>query len=729
MTSTSNSISTATLDTTPSSTSTLVRASADGREACRLKHLGALFAQASVIAVMLGGCGGSDSPVDAPVSASPPPAVAPVPPPPPASPPPAPPTPAMATISGVVADGPLQGAIACYDLNNNGTCDSGDPVSGITDANGNYAISVAASSAGAHAVVVNVPAGAVDLTTGAPIGVALTLRAPATNSVGGQTVFVSPLSTMVQAHIDATGASLANAVAFIQAQTGLSLSPLADFGGNTAPAQDAALVARLIVLTIKELAATMAPRLGQTDGQGGTITQALIDRASLDAVRGALPTLAAALSDPSIRSAVDVQAALTAEARTLVREQPTLNAAEALAAAGAASQPLLVEAVEPTAALRGFSYTSVNQWRYRALMSSAADNTVDGAGLKRFYDLHRSADGGIVSWGFGTDADRQGDRHWNGSSWTDCPLFFRSTAAPRDANGRALYNYCDGFEKGVSVQTADDVSGQLISQVVSNRIRTFPGEDDGIPYAAWGPANLAVFGSATFPAGSKLLQQVTTPLETVPSYDVTNVVQTWGPSIAAGGDARGNDSLPCNRAFNADIASFGVGTLSQLVAVNTGTPCTVNPQTDANGSSLNPNLWWSGTSASLGTVDGVATPPTGTQNYFTRSFNLRVAFTGGNTVNYHRCYVRTTTGGARSCALMGRGTYAVQTLGDANVMTFNNLPALVQSLRFKRVFVERGGSVYFGYQNNVGATRNTLRLNLQAANAVFAPLGIAPLVP
>ncbi len=244
----------------------LQRAPARAAAAHRLTHLGVLFARATVVAALLSACGGSDAPADPPEVGVTPPPPAPPPPPPPPPPPAPPPPPETVAITGVVADGPLQGAVACYDQNDNGLCDAGDPVSSVTDANGNYAISVAATNAGSHAVVVNVPATAIDLTTGAAIGVALTLRAPATRNVGGQTVFVSPLSTMVQAHMDTTGASLASAVAFVQSQAGLGVSPLADFGGNTPEAQQAALMARLIVLTIKELATAMAPRLGQSDG-------------------------------------------------------------------------------------------------------------------------------------------------------------------------------------------------------------------------------------------------------------------------------------------------------------------------------------------------------------------------------------------------------------------------------------------------------------------------------
>ena len=80
----------------------------------RLRALGALIATTTLLAAC--GGGGSDAP--------PPP-------------PPPPPPPASNIISGKAVDGALQGARACYDLNDNGVCDSGtDPASAATDTGG-----------------------------------------------------------------------------------------------------------------------------------------------------------------------------------------------------------------------------------------------------------------------------------------------------------------------------------------------------------------------------------------------------------------------------------------------------------------------------------------------------------------------------------------------------------------------------------------------------------------
>ena len=62
------------------------------------------------------------------------------------------------------------------------------------------------------------------------------------------------------------------------------------------------------------------------------------------------------------------------------------------------------------------------------------------------------------------------------------------------------------------------------------------------------------------------------------------------------------------------------------------------------------------------------------------------------------------------------------------MLTLGNPPAEVLRLGYTRVFVERGGTVYYGYQATKGVLQ-TVRLNLPAANALFAQLGIPQIAP
>jgi len=62
-------------------------------------------------------------------------------------------------------------------------------------------------------------------------------------------------------------------------------------------------------------------------------------------------------------------------------------------------------------------------------------------------------------------------------------------------------------------------------------------------------------------------------------------------------------------------------------------------------------------------------------------------------------------------------------------MSFTGLPPLSQRMGWSRIFVERGGKVYFGYQNTAGIITQSMRLNLPAANALLSQLGLSPIVP
>ena len=80
---------------------------------------------------------------------------------------------------------------------------------------------------------------------------------------------------------------------------------------------------------------------------------------------------------------------------------------------------------------------------------------------------------------------------------------------------------------------------------------------------------------------------------------------------------------------------------------------------------------------------------------------------------------------------IGTGSYTITTLGDARVMTFNNLPIQAASLTYTRAFVERGGAIYFGYQSKPTVSK-LARLNSVAANAFLTQLGVTaedPSVP
>ncbi|HEX6707144.1 MAG TPA: hypothetical protein VF169_20470 [Albitalea sp.] len=651
------------------------------------------------------------------------------------------PAPAAVTITGVAADGALQGATACYDLNDNGACDAAEPSSAATDADGRFSLTVDAAAAGRHRVVVVVPATAIDKETGQAVGSAFTLQSPATGNSSAHSVFASPLSTLVQAHMDATGATVTAASDFIQAQATLALSPLADFTGAGAEARQAATVARLVTLATQAQSQAVASVVGQVDISGATVSQADLDRAVAKAVIGVLPALAGAVTDPSVVNAAtpaQQQAAMAAAAQAVIAQQSELTADNAKAMVGLAKLPADSSANTPTAGatLRALSFTDTNTWFYRSMEASAADNTPDASGQVRFYDVRRQSaltpfGTPLVSgWSFGASKLRETDLHWNGSAWVGCPFSFRSTASVRDAQGRNSYDYCDKVEEGTSVRSAVDIAGKTLRSVIVDTIRAFPGADSGVAYSAWGPANLDLLGSTTFPDGARLLYQTSQPLKTAPGYDVhdTNRVGAYPVAIAAGGDARSTAGLACAGNLTGQFAL--VSTLEDLVSRNPGSPCVFNKGTNADGSSIDANEWWGNGTASLGSVAAAATQPAGTGAYYTTTALLRVGFAAsGNQATYYLCLQRKSDGSVRNCTVAGTGTYTIETLGDGRAMSFTGLPAIAQRTGFSRVFVERGGHVYFGYRNPVGQINPQLRLNLTAANALLEQLGIPVIAP
>jgi hypothetical protein len=236
-----------------------------------------------------------------------------------------------------------------------------------------------------------------------------------------------------------------------------------------------------------------------------------------------------------------------------------------------------------------------------------------------------------------------------------------------------------------------------------------------------------------FPAGSVLSYHKSTSLSNALAYDplASNIVIQFSAAVAAGANVVGGGTGAC--------ASIGPGTplatysapaqtLDGLIAVNRGTPCIFGVATDANGSSVENNAWWSQSTLNLGTVAGAAVRPAGSGNFFTTTQDIRVAFGEANTVKYYNCLIRTSGGTGRNCKPAGTGTYSITTLGDAKVLRFTSSPASAAKLSSDRIFVERGGNVYFGYLSKA-TTTDSIRLNLVATNAVFGQLGMPAFVP
>ena len=233
----------------------------------------------------------------------------------------------------------------------------------------------------------------------------------------------------------------------------------------------------------------------------------------------------------------------------------------------------------------------------------------------------------------------------------------------------------------------------------------------------------------TLPAGSSLVYQTNTSLKTAVTYDprTTNRVNAFPAAVAAGGDARNGGAPTCADPAASNSSQFTpVSSLETVIERNIGQGCRFGP----GGAGGERNEWWANSTISIGTLNDAVTPPAGTGTHYTRNALLRVAFVpGSTTVNYFSCLQRTSDGSARNCDPIGSGSYRIEALGSDRAMFFNGLPAQAMRLTFSRVFVERNGQVYFGFQLPTGRPAATVRLNLPAANALFAQLGLPLLAP
>ena len=106
--------------------------------------------------------------------------------------------------------------------------------------------------------------------------------------------------------------------------------------------------------------------------------------------------------------------------------------------------------------------------------------------------------------------------------------------------------------------------------------------------------------------------------------------------------------------ITANQIASNVTTLESLVALNPGQPCVFGKNTVGTDVSLDPNEWWSNSTASLGVVAGGVTKPEGTGNWYSTDQRLRVAFAAsGNGTTYYSCLSRSTNGSSRNCTSAG----------------------------------------------------------------------------
>ncbi|HKX44657.1 MAG TPA: hypothetical protein VJO99_26095 [Burkholderiaceae bacterium] len=671
----------------------------------RLDRLGLAFSSAAALALTAcGGGGGSSSDAAAPAPASS----------------------STTNVTTSVIDGAIKNALVCLDKNGNGQCDSGE-VQGRTDANGNVTLAVPNADVGKYAIVAMVGTDATDADTGA-VPTAYTMSTPA-----DKVAVVSPLTTLVhQAMASGAGDSTA-AAKLVQGATGLSVSVFDDYTKVAAPSDgslNAATLARMIVLATQQQQTAVAGGLGGTAIDGTTITQTALETAVQRKILELLPDVVAALNTPAVQAATTTAAkeAALRDAATALIGSSGLSASGLATAVGVINQtsaPATTAAPSAGYNLRALSYTDANNFTYRVFGASLVQATPDASNNTRYTERRvRGVAGTIAKWSAGTEPIRGADLHWNGSTWVNCPINFENTNSVRDAQGFNTYNYCDSLETGTSTRVSVDVSGKSLADVYT-QMRS-------AGYTNLWIANPGVLGTATFPAGSSALYQSTASKTTAIGYypGSSNIVTQYSSAVSSGGDATAQPSgSGCNSPEASASSTTKATTLEGLIAAMPGSPCSyAQGQFTYGGVTYKsdvPNEWWSNSTVHLGTIGSVLLNTGTAPGYYSGNTRLRAAFkgTGTNPVTYYACKERFTDGSSRNCTEIGTGSYTITTLGDARVLSFNNLPAQAGSLDYTRTLVERGGVVYFGYQSRIGVF-NTARLNTTGANALLTTLGL-----
>ena len=642
--------------------------------------------------------------------------------------------PATTNVPVTVIDGPISNATVCLDKNANGVCDAGEPTA-RTDATGKTVLQIDNADVGKFSVLAVVGTDAIDTdrpTT--PITTPFTMTAPA-----DKPAVISPLTTMVQTLVQNAGLSSTAAEAQLKLQTGLNVSLFEDFTKNTtADGQTAGTLARMLVVTTQQNSDAIKSTIGSAAIDGTVVKAADIDKLIQARLIEILSNLLAALADPAIAAATTPAAKEAA-----IQAQTTVLLAVPGNAITTASVATLVGIANATAAvgtevvstpvaglgLRALTFTDASNWFVRAFTASAAQNTPDSAGnLRNIEQRIRSVSSGIANWSVGGEPRRQADLNFNGTTWASCPLNFESISTAPDARGNSSYNYCNNRETGTSNRANFDVSGRTMASVYQQV------SDAGFTNLTIANAVTAL-GTDNFPTGSSLRYQTGTPLSSANTYipGTDNIVQLYSAAVTNGGIAANQGAgVQCNstEASPSGRPTNTPSTLEAMFSSATGTPCIFTGGSFVYGGSTftNPdarNEWWGATSLSFGTIGSAPFNSGVAPGFYTNNQLIRVAFAGSGTnpVTYYSCKQRFSDGSSRNCSIIGSGNYTITTQGDARVLTLSNSPAVANSLGYQRIFVERGGKVFFGYKNDLVVSKSA-RFNKTATDALLARLGV-----
>jgi hypothetical protein len=417
-----------------------------------------------------------------------------------------------------VIDGPIQKAQVCLDTNNSGACDTGEPTA-ETDASGKANLVVDSTLVGKYPVIAVVGTNAIDMDRPTEaITTPFTMKAPA-----DKTAVVTPLTTLVQEQISATGVTSTEAEKQVKQQTGINVSLFEDFTkGTTDDHKAAATLARMVVVTTQQQAEAVK---NDKDSNNVAISKADLDKAVQQALQDATVTAAADAKAKEVVAADGIQ---------------TGGAATAVAISKGTTEAEGTRVAKAGISLVNLSLTNAHNFFARFHTASLKQDTPDADGKvryvsRRFSGAGNAAQNAVAVWSNGSEPRRQADLHWNGAKWANCDINFENITTVRDAKGRSSYNYCDSSEIGTSVRANVDVSGKSMIDVYKGiRAAGYTNLSIGADTAA----ATTLLGSAVFPANSQV-QYVTSTVseEAIGYYPGTDnavklpVMQTPVPTI------------------------------------------------------------------------------------------------------------------------------------------------------------------------------------------------------
>lgn len=388
-------------------------------------------------------------------------------------------------VSTTVIDGYLGNVLVCSDTNSNGRCDSDEPQA-TTNANGQATLQVSENEVGRYPLVAMVSAARSSDADGHAITADYTMTTPA-----DATNAITPLTTLVHAHMLATGDATHSSAQAIQRLLALPNSPLQDFiASSDVPSTT---MARLLAVATQQLTTATA---NATDAQGAPLSAERLQQTIAYTLLTQLQPLAQQLQQRAPQNDAELQALATD-----VVERLPLNASTA----GTIDQqlrtpPQPMPVGEAYGNLTMFSYTDANNYVWQMLSATAAQNTPDANG-KRYFTEQRGvmAQGQSAAWS--TEQFR-----WTGSDWEMCATDQLHEIQTIAATGEAESSYC-GITRLRAKQYSESIAGDNVRETLQLIRRS------SLDNANWGPDPQLINANLQWPEGAQLRTNLVNALD------------------------------------------------------------------------------------------------------------------------------------------------------------------------------------------------------------------------